>query len=142
MKHPVLIAAFALTTLGAGAALADDDDCDAPMADWQPRSAVQRMAESRGWIVRRIKTDDGCYEIKGRNANGDEIEVKVHPATLEILDMETEDRDDEDGSDDDNEVSGSPSINATDAPGATPGLNPAPRNPLINGNSRPSAVVQ
>ena len=67
MKHPVLIAAFALTTLGAGAALADDDDCDAPMADWQPRSAVQRMAESRGWIVRRIKTDDGSVLYQAKN---------------------------------------------------------------------------
>jgi hypothetical protein len=138
MRHPVLTAVLALTTLGAGAALADDD-CDAPMADWQPRSAVQQMAESKGWTVQRIKTDDGCYEIKGRNANGEEIEVKVDPATLEILEVETEDGEDDD---DEGDGVGSPSINAPDSQGAAPGLNPAPKNRLINGNSQPSAVVE
>ncbi len=136
MRHPVLTAVFALTTLGAGTALADDD-CDAPMADWQPRNAVQQMAESNGWTVQRIKTDDGCYEIKGRNANGDEIEVKVDPATLEILEVETED-----GEDDDEEGDGNPSANPPDTQDAAPGLNPAPKNRLINGNSQPSAVVE
>lgn len=136
MRHPVLTAVLALTTLGAGAALADDD-CNAPMADWQPRSAVQQMAESKGWTVRRIKTDDGCYEIKGRNANGDEIEVKVDPATLEILEVETED-----GDDDDKEGDRNPSINPPDTQGAAPGLKPAPKNRLINGNGQPSAVVE
>lgn len=131
-----MTAVVALTTLGAGAALADDA-CDAPIADWQPRSAVQQMAESKGWTVQRIKTDDGCYEIKGRNANGDEIEVKVHPATLEILEVETED-----GDDDDEEGDGNSSINAPDTQGAAPGLNPAPKSRLINENSQPSAVVE
>ncbi|WP_417427085.1 PepSY domain-containing protein [Hoeflea sp.] len=81
---------------GAGIALADDDDCRVPMADWQPREAVQKMAEAQGWTVRRIKTDDGCYEIDGRDAQGREIEVKVDPATLAIVDMEYEDNDHDD----------------------------------------------
>jgi hypothetical protein len=48
-----------LTILGslgvilAGAALADDD-CFVPMADWQPRDAVARLAEDNGWTMRRI----------------------------------------------------------------------------------------
>ena len=141
MRHPVLTAVLALTMLGAGAALADDD-CDAPMADWQPRSAVQQMAESKGWSVQRIKTDDGCYEIKGRNANGDEIEVKVDPATLEILEVEIEDGEDDDDGDDEGAGIGSPSINVPDSQGAAPALTPAPKNRLINGNSQPSAVVE
>jgi hypothetical protein len=44
-----------------------DDDCFVPMADWQPRDAVARLAEGNGWSVRRIKIDDGCYEIDGRD---------------------------------------------------------------------------
>ncbi|WP_322988336.1 PepSY domain-containing protein [Hoeflea sp.] len=81
---------------GAGIALADDDDCRVPMADWQPREAVQKMAEAQGWTVRRIKADDGCYEIDGRDAQGREIEVKVDPATLAIVETEYEDEDDDD----------------------------------------------
>ena len=80
----------------AGVALADDDDCRVPMVDWQPREAVQAMAEAQGWTVRRIKTDDGCYEIKGRDPTGREIEVKVDPATLAIVEVEHEDDDDDD----------------------------------------------
>ncbi len=70
-----------------------DGDCRVPMEDWQPREAVQKMAEAEGWTVRRIKTDDGCYEIKGRDAKGREIEVKVDPATLEMVEFEYDEDD-------------------------------------------------
>ena len=43
-----------------------DDDCDAPIAHWQPRDAVLRMAAEQGWQVQRLKIDDGCYEIRAR----------------------------------------------------------------------------
>ncbi len=83
-----------LVTTAAGVAHADDDDCTVPMTNWQPRETVQQMAEAQGWTVRRIKTDDGCYEIKGRDARGRKIEVKVDPGTLAIVEMEYEDDDD------------------------------------------------
>lgn len=81
--------------LPAAAALADDD-CFVPMADWQPREAVAKLAEARGWTVRRIKIDDGCYEIDGKDQAGRRIEVTVHPATLEVLKIENEDGGDDD----------------------------------------------
>ncbi len=76
--------------LAAGPALADDD-CLVPMADWQPREAVARLAADQGWTVRRIKIDDGCYEIKGTDAAGRQIEVTVHPATLQVIELDYED---------------------------------------------------
>lgn len=84
-----------LAILPAGAALADDD-CLVPMADWQPREAVARLAAEQGWTVRRIKIDDGCYEIDGRDSQGRAIEVVVHPGTLKIIEFEFEDGDDDD----------------------------------------------
>jgi hypothetical protein len=82
-----------LAVLPAGAALADDD-CFVPMADWQPREAVARLANENGWTVRRIKIDDGCYEIDGSDAEGRRVEVTVHPATLQVIEIEHEgDRD-------------------------------------------------
>ncbi len=93
MRKTLTILAF-LAALPAGAALADDD-CFVPMADWQPREAVAEFAISQGWEVRRIKIDDGCYEIDGRDATGRAIEVKLHPGTLQIIEFEFEDDDDD-----------------------------------------------
>ncbi len=89
MRKTLTILAF-LVALPAGAALADDD-CFVPMADWQPREAVAEFAIAQGWEVRRIKIDDGCYEIDGRDAQGRTIEVKLHPGTLQIVEFEFED---------------------------------------------------
>ena len=67
------------------------DDCEVPMAQWQPRAAVVRLAAEQGWELRRIKIDDGCYEVIGRDADGRAIEVKLDPATLAVVEMEFED---------------------------------------------------
>ena len=91
MKRILTILAL-LAMLPAGMALADDD-CFVPMANWQPREAVARLAAEKGWTVRRIKIDDGCYEIDGRDAHGRRIKVTIHPATLEVIALEYEDDD-------------------------------------------------
>ena len=80
-----------LALLGTTGMVRADDDCSVPMAQWQPREAVQRMAEARGWTVRRIKIDDGCYEIDGRDAEDRAIEVTVDPETLAVIAFEIED---------------------------------------------------
>ncbi|MCA3447486.1 MAG: PepSY domain-containing protein [Rhodobacter sp.] len=91
MKKTLTILAF-LAALPAGAALADDA-CFVPMADWQPREAVVQFAAGQGWEVRRIRIDDGCYGISGRDAQGRAIEAKLHPGTLRIVELEFEDDD-------------------------------------------------
>jgi len=95
MRKTLTILAF-LAVLPAPMAMADDD-CFVPMADWQPRAAVAQLATDNGWTVRRIKIDDGCYEIDGRDAAGRAVEVKVHPGTLQIIKIEYDyDEDDPD----------------------------------------------
>jgi hypothetical protein len=81
--------------LPAGAALADDDDCSVPRSQWQPREAALQVAQQNGWTVRDFEIDDGCYEIEGRDRDGREIEVKLDPATLQVVEMEYEDDDDD-----------------------------------------------
>ncbi|MFP7572114.1 PepSY domain-containing protein [Marivita sp. S2033] len=88
-----LIAFSMIALLPAGAALADDDDCSVPRSQWQPREAAMQVAETNGWTVRTFEIDDGCYEIEGRDASGREIEVKLDPATLRIVEMDYEDDD-------------------------------------------------
>ena len=91
MRKTLTILAF-LAACTAGMARADDD-CFVPMANWQPRAAVAQLAAEQGWTLRRIKIDDGCYEIDGRDAQGRAIEVKIHPGTLAIVEFEFEDQD-------------------------------------------------
>ncbi len=70
-----------------------DDDCDVPVQQWQSREAVHRMAVAQGWQVQRLKIDDGCYEIRGTDAQGRAFKAKVDPGTLEVLKIKHKDRD-------------------------------------------------
>lgn len=72
-----------------GSAASAHEDCDIPMADWQPRAAVRSMIEARGWKLDRIKIDDGCYEVRVTDENGRRFEAIVDPSTLEIIDIES-----------------------------------------------------
>lgn len=83
MKKTLTMIAFLMAIPG-GAALGDEA-CYVPLADWQPRAAVERMAAEKGWTIRRIRIDDGCYEIDGQDGQGRRIAVKVHPGTLEVM---------------------------------------------------------
>lgn len=85
-----LCAALAASLVLVAGPLRADDDCAVPMADWQPRAAVEAMAAAQGWQVSRIRLDDGCYEVTGQDAQGRWIEVKLDPASLQIVEMEFE----------------------------------------------------
>lgn len=69
------------------------DDCDVPIANWRMREAVRAMAADRGWTLRRIKIEDGCYEVHGIDRQGRRFEAKIDPATLEIIEIEDHDDD-------------------------------------------------
>ena len=96
LKHS-LAAALLVGLAGSGTALADDD-CRVPMDQWQSRAAVQKMAEARGWTVSRIRIDDGCYQIKGTDENGQAFKAKLDPSNLAIVKMKHRSRGD--GADD------------------------------------------
>lgn len=68
-----------------------DVHCSVPMTQWQPRAAVSKMAADRGWTVRRIRIDDGCYLLIGTDAKGQKIAVKINPGTLAIVQIGGED---------------------------------------------------
>ena len=68
-----------------------DDDCDAPVNRWQSREAVRQMAAQQGWQIQRLKIDDGCYEIRGTDAQGRTFKAKIDPETLKVLKMKQRD---------------------------------------------------
>ena len=88
VRRGLLAVSLCLATLPSFA----DDDCNAPMERWQSRDAVRQMAAREGWQIQRLKIDDGCYEIRGTDAQGREFKAKIDPETLKVLKMKQRDR--------------------------------------------------
>ena len=83
---PLVLAVAALPALASS-------DCDAPASQWQSREAVRQMAQQQGWQVERLKIDDGCYEIRGTDAQGRRFKAKLDPETLQVLRIKQRERD-------------------------------------------------
>ncbi|HSG57515.1 MAG TPA: cytochrome b/b6 domain-containing protein [Paracoccaceae bacterium] len=98
MTCKIVLAAVMMLPFGTGAALADEEDCHVPMARWQPRSAVERMAEARvdpatlGIIG--LKREEGCkmpeQDDKLQNGKssapcGGEIMVRVWDPLIRVF---------------------------------------------------------
>jgi hypothetical protein len=57
--------------------------CDSgPKTGWQPSTKLEEMLTAKGWKVRRIKEDGGCYEVYALNDKGERVEAYFHPVTL------------------------------------------------------------
>ena len=67
------------------------DDCEVPVEQWQSREAVQQMAAAQGWEVQRLKIDDGCYEVHGKDAQGRAFKAKIDPQTLKVVKIKYKD---------------------------------------------------
>lgn len=76
----ILLVAF----LWSGSSLATGlATCDSgPQENWRPQAELEQQLVDRGWEVRRIKIDGGCYEVYALDENGDRVEAYFHPDTL------------------------------------------------------------
>ncbi len=86
-RHTLLVLLLGLAALPASA----DDDCEAPLNRWQSRDAVRQMAVAQGWQIQRLKIDDGCYEIRGTDAQGRAFKARIDPETLKVLKLKQDD---------------------------------------------------
>ncbi len=73
-----LTLALALPARATGLATCDSG----PRETWQPQEKLQKMLEAKGWQIRRIKEDGGCYEVYALNEKGERVEAYYHPKTL------------------------------------------------------------
>lgn len=57
--------------------------CDSgARSGWQPVEKLEQMLKEKGYIVRRVKEDGGCYEVYALNEKGERGEYYFHPVTL------------------------------------------------------------
>jgi hypothetical protein len=87
LRQGMLVLSLSLAVLPTWAS----DDCDAPVNRWQTREALRQWASAQGWQVHRLKIDDGCYEIRGTDAQGRDFKAKIDPETLKVLKMKQND---------------------------------------------------
>ena len=58
--------------------------CDSGSPDtWQPQEKLTAMLKEKGWEVRNIKVDGGCYEVYALDEKKERVEAYFHPVTLE-----------------------------------------------------------
>ena len=73
----VLLLASA-TSHGTGLATCDSG----PREGWQPQAKLEQVLKDKGWTVRRVKVDGGCWEVYGLDEKGRRVEAYFHPVTL------------------------------------------------------------
>lgn len=80
MRYLVLIA---LSIAASAAQATGFATCDSePREKWQSQEKLTAALKDKGWQVRRIKEDGGCYEVYALDEKGQRVEVYFHPLTL------------------------------------------------------------
>ncbi len=89
MKKSTLAMALSLSLaglvmgLGTSAQATGLATCDSgAKSGWQPVEKLESMLKEKGYTVRRIKEDGGCYEVYALNEKGERGEYYFHPVTL------------------------------------------------------------
>jgi hypothetical protein len=73
-----LLAFASLPAHGTGLATCDSGARET----WQSQEKLTTILKEKGWQVRRIKEDGGCYEVYALNDKGERVEAYFHPRTL------------------------------------------------------------
>lgn len=73
----------ALAVLMAGPALAAGTCSTAPSAQFRPKAALEAQLKSEGLSVRRIKVENGCYEVYAVDKSGKKVNVAYNAETLD-----------------------------------------------------------
>lgn len=57
--------------------------CDSgPQSGWKPKEELTKQLEAKGWKVRMVKPDGGCYEVYAMDEKGQRVEAYFHPVTF------------------------------------------------------------
>jgi hypothetical protein len=85
-KLPHLILAASLIAIAAPASATGKMTCDAgPQSGWKSQEQLRAALTKQGWQVRKSKVDGGCFEVYGRDPQGNNVEAYFHPVTFQKL---------------------------------------------------------
>ncbi len=84
-KFLVLSIAAASLALGTPANASGNTYCGQASGNWMSIDAVKAKAAGMGYNVRRVKREDGCYEVYAIGKNGGRVEIYMHPVTGKVV---------------------------------------------------------
>jgi hypothetical protein len=84
MRKLILATAAVLPLIGVSAAVAEPS-CNVAKAEWQPEQALRDKLAAQKWTIKKIKVDNGCYEVYGTDDKGKKVEVYFNPKSLDAL---------------------------------------------------------
>lgn len=84
MRKLILATAAVLPLIGVSAAIAEPS-CNVDKAEWQPEQALRDKLVAQKWTIKKIKVDNGCYEVYGTDDKGKKVEVYFNPKSLDAL---------------------------------------------------------
>ena len=83
MRFAALISTVVLAFAGAAHAQHAERCEPIPKDQWKPQAELERKLTDMGWKIRRVKIENGCYEVYGADEKGGKVEVFFHPKTFD-----------------------------------------------------------
>ncbi len=88
-KLIILAASTAMLALSTPAmASSHEGGCATVKGEWMSEDAIKAKATELGYEVRRVKKEDGCYEVYGIGKDKSLVEIYMNPVTGEVVNIE------------------------------------------------------
>ncbi|HMN37698.1 MAG TPA: PepSY domain-containing protein [Hyphomicrobium sp.] len=81
----LVIAIAAITSFAGVTAAVAKPSCNVDKAEWQSEQALRDKLAAQKWTIKKIKIDNGCYEVYGTDDKGQRVEIYFNPKSLEAV---------------------------------------------------------
>jgi hypothetical protein len=85
MKRPVIHAIALVAALASLSATASPKCTTAPRNQWLPEATMKARILKDGYTIREFKVSGQCYEIYGKDAKGNNVEIYFDPTDGRIV---------------------------------------------------------
>jgi len=80
-----LLAVALVSAVAASPVMAKEAHCMSSSSEAKPKEELQQKLKAAGWKVKRIKEENGCYEVYAHDAKGERVEAYFDPKTLTMV---------------------------------------------------------
>lgn len=92
MKNVSKLILAGLTCALSAAAIAGPTCTQEPQAKWMNQAQFKQQLSQQGYQIKKFKVTDGkCYEIYGKNKEGQRVEIYFNPITAKAVKTEIDD---------------------------------------------------